>query len=170
MGGGKTGSQDFLQNMLYLITRWKDQDLALFVCSSHSCDQAGISANKWLMLIRLGHCSWHKKYRSLSAACPGNKPKKNLIRVKTQPAEMYGAGFKHTKKMTQEPIRQDNSLIFRSKTWPYVTMLRIDFFIESIFICQTQRVLFRKREGLYPAELRGESCQWAAGIPLRDSV
>ena len=80
-----------------------------------------------MMLIHLGHRSWHKKYRSLSAACPGNKPKKNLIRVKTQPAEMYRAGFKYVKKMTQEPICQDNSLIFRSKTWPYVTKLRIDF-------------------------------------------
>lgn len=76
MGGGKTGSQDFLQAALHLITRWKDQDLALFVCSSHSCDQAGISWTNELIPIRFGHGSWHKKYRSLSAACPGKQIKK----------------------------------------------------------------------------------------------
>lgn len=41
------------------------------------------------------------------------------------------------------------------------------FFTESIFICQPQRVLFGKREGLPPAELRGESRHWAVGVPVR---
>ena len=120
-------------------------------------------------VIRLGHCSWHKKYRSLSVVCPGNKPEKNLIIVKTRPADVYGAGFMCTENYaeTNLPGQRFN---FQRQNLALSDQAKNRFFTESIFICQTQRVLFGKREGLLPAELRGESCHWAVGVPLGDLV
>lgn len=99
----------------------------------------------------------HKKFRSLSIWCPGNKPKKNLMIVKTQPTDTYGASSLCTKNYaeTDLPGPQFN---FQTQHLALRSQAENGFLWKvSSFVRQKGSSLGSERPS-HPAALKGESC------------